>query len=152
MVLDGTARLLAIGWDGVDATLVRDLLAAGRLPNLALLQTAGAMTNVAQLPGTGDDAHRATFSIGTEPGDHGRFHHVQPRTGTYLDVDIDRRDMTDKPFWERLDTAGRRVVVIDVPKSPLAELSRGFEVTDWMVHGPDGPAVRARDPQVARQW
>ena len=145
-------RLLAVGWDGVDAALVDELVSAGRLPVLASLRHAGATVAVRPLPGLGDDAHWASFATGLPPGVHGRFHHVQPNPGRYTDRHFDRKTMSVTPFWQHLDALGRKVAVVDVPKSPMATLTHGVEITDWMVHGPDGPEVRANTAELAQQW
>jgi predicted AlkP superfamily phosphohydrolase/phosphomutase len=145
-------RAMVIGWDGVDAEVVRHLLGARRLPNLAAMLSRGGWSDIAEMPGLGDDGHWATFATGESPGVHGRFHHDQIRPGTYQDVGIVRSYMSHRPFWQEMDENGSRVVVIDVPKSPIAKLSNGFEVTDWMVHGGDEPTPQGSSALAATRW
>ena len=142
--------MLAVGWDGVDRAVVDELLAAGRLPNLATLLDRGRRREVVGLPGLGDDGTWASFSTGLEPGHHGRFHHVQPEPGTYLDHHVVRTEVAAVPFWAAIADAGRSVAVLDVPKSPMA--GRGREVVDWMIHGEDGPVPVTNPPELADDW
>jgi predicted AlkP superfamily phosphohydrolase/phosphomutase len=132
-------RLLLIGWDAADRRTVEAWAADGTLPNLADLRRRGRHGRIASLPGLGDDAAWSSFATGTEPGEHGRFHHRQLVPGSYRVDNFHRDRMTGEPFWTHLGDAGRRVAVLDVPKSPLATRVNGIQLADWLPHGEDGP-------------
>lgn len=88
-------------------------------------------------PGLADDATWASFYTGVSPARHGRyfFHAIEP--GSYRSPYWQDKHLQYRPFWEALSDAGRRVAVIDVPKSPLSRNINGVHVTDWRVHGRD---------------
>ena len=87
----------------------------------------------------GDDATWASFHTGVSPARHGRyfFHAIEP--GSYHSPFWQEKHLQYPPFWETLSDAGKRVAVIDVPKSPLSRNINGVQVTDWRVHGRDRP-------------
>ena len=128
--------LIVIGWDGVDAETVHDLLDAGRLPALASIATTGHKRTFAGLSGLGDDSHWTSFSTGVGPGDHGRFHFVQRVPGSYR---LQTTPHLLEPFWAELADRGMSVSVLDVPKAPQARRPSTRELSDWMPHGPSGP-------------
>lgn len=142
-------RVLMIGWDAADRRTIESWIADGTLPTLAALRARGRAGRIADLPGLGDDAAWASFATGTEPGVHGRFHHRQIVPGTYRVDNFFRPQMTGEPFWSRLGAAGRRVAVLDVPKSPLGEGPNVVQLADWLPHGEDGHVPVSRPPAVA---
>src|SRR5271163_2352185 len=134
-------KMLLLGLDGACGDTITELMDAGNLPNLRRLRDAGTWGTLETPPGLGDDAAWASFSTGMMPGRHGRFYHRQIRAGDSRSVPFRRNDMTDPPFWEAFDRAGLKVAVLDVPKSPLGRMDRGWVVADWMSHGPDSAAI-----------
>lgn len=55
------------------------------------------------------------------------------------------------PFWSRLGRQGYDVAVIDVPKCPLAKKMRGFQISDWLVHGRDHAQPISQPSVVAQE-
>lgn len=133
-----TARCLVVGWDGADRGTVEEMLGDGALPALARLRSNGASGRIEALAGLADDAHWASFSTGLQPGVHGRFHHRQTDRSTGAVEYFRRTDMVVPPFWDALASAGRRVAVVDVPKSPMSAAAHCRQLVDWMPHGEDG--------------
>ncbi|MBI4169207.1 MAG: alkaline phosphatase family protein [Acidobacteria bacterium] len=77
-------RVVILGFDGADASLVEEYLAAGRLPNLARLRSGGyyarlRTTNPPQTP-----VSWASFSTGLNPGRTEIFDFLRRTEGTYL--------------------------------------------------------------------
>jgi len=138
-----------IGWDAADRSAVETWLRQGDLPSLSALRDRGSWGRIAGLPGLGDDAAWGSFATGTEPGTHGRFHHRQIVPGTYQLDNFFRSRMAGEAFWSRLSRAGRRVAVLDVPKSPLAKDLNGIQLADWLPHGEDGPTPASWPPSLA---
>lgn len=130
-------KLLMIGLDAAEARVIDELVDDGRMPALDGLRQRGITGSLKPLPGLGDDATWTTVTTGVLPGRHGRFHHEQPVRKTYSLANVPRTETTQPPFWKALADAGMSVAAIDVPKSPLAGLTRGLEVADWMPHGQD---------------
>jgi len=142
-------RLIMIGWDGAERTAVETWMQEGVLPHLAALRDRGAWGRIASLPGLGDDAAWGSFATGTGPSTHGRFHHRQIVPRTYRFDSFFRDRMTGKPFWSQLGAVGRRVAILDVPKSPLARDLDGMQIADWLPHGEDGSVPVSWPPALA---
>lgn len=145
----GDDRALLVGWDAADGETVERLAAAGRLPNLTALRSNGSSSQLDGYAGLGDDAHWSSFSTGTHPGVHGRFHFEQAARGAYQQTMVRR----DRPgpvdtWWARLGREGTTATVIDVPKSPFVPTDGVVEIVDWMTHGADADDPTASDPSL----
>jgi len=128
-------KVVVIGLDSADRTLISRWCDSGDLPVLRSIRDRGISGVLTTPPGLGDDAVWASFYTGVSPGRHGRYYHRQLRPGTYA---VDNfRDVRHEPFWNTLSRAGRRVAILDVPKCPLSKALNGLQVTDWLVHGRD---------------
>jgi len=136
-------KVLLLGLDGADRSLVDAWTRDGTLPTLAALRERGHWGELAGQPGLGDDAAWASFSTTLRPEHHGRFHHQRPEPDGVSLVAHRRDDMTVPPFWDALVGAGRRVAVVDVPKSPMGD-DCALVISDWMVHGAEGPMRLSR--------
>ncbi len=151
MGVNATDRLLAVGWDAADGELIRRMLAERRLPVLAGLLDAGAWTPIDGYAGVGDDAHWTSFSTGTPPGVHGRFHFEQAPAGEYQQTML-LRDQPGpaRPWWVDLADRGITASVLDVPKSPYVPHPGVAEIVDWMCHGADSDEPSASAAELHR--
>ncbi|MEO8190858.1 MAG: alkaline phosphatase family protein [Acidobacteriota bacterium] len=68
-----TPRTVVLGFDGVDAGIVEEMMAAGRLPNLAALKARGAYSPLTPTIPAQTPVSWATFSTGLDPGGHEIF-------------------------------------------------------------------------------
>lgn len=66
-------RVIVLGIDGFDHRLTRELLAAGRLPNLAALAARGGFSALATSTPPLSPVAWSTFITGLDPGEHGIF-------------------------------------------------------------------------------
>lgn len=98
--------------------------------------------------GIRDDAVWCSFSTGMYPGHHGRYHYLQFDSDSYATTRVRDDFLKVRPFWVTLSEAGKTVAVIDVPKSPLPPGLNGVQLSDWRVHGRDGP-TRSVPPDLA---
>jgi predicted AlkP superfamily phosphohydrolase/phosphomutase len=144
------ARVLAIGLDSADRRLVREMVSEGELPHLGGLIDRGRSGVVRSPPGLGDDAAWASFSSCRSPGDHDRYFWRRLESGRYETAPWGDAGDAMRPFWGVLAERGRRVAVLDVPKSPLCDVPGGIQLADWLVHGRDG-ATRSHPPELARE-
>ncbi len=137
-----------MGLDSVDRGLLVRLMDDGALPHLAGLRRRGGFRRVTSPPSLGDDAAWASFSSGVPPGRHARFFWRRLRPGRYDMTGHGDDGSVPPPFWDALARAGRRVAVVDVPKSPLVARDGCVQLCDWLVHGRDGP-TRSHPPDLA---
>jgi predicted AlkP superfamily phosphohydrolase/phosphomutase len=147
---NGSARVLAIGLDSVDRRYLWRLIEAGDLPNIGSVVTRGRHGVVRSPEGLGDDATWSSFSASTYPGEHGRFYWNRLVPGTYRTGPHGEPPEAGRPFWSKLAEQGRRVAVLDVPKSPFVQVPGGVQLSDWLVHGRDG-STRSHPPEVAAE-
>ena len=66
-------RMVILGFDGVDSTIVEQMLASGRLPNLAALKARGSYSPLIPTIPAQTPVSWATFSTGLDPGGHEIF-------------------------------------------------------------------------------
>src|SRR5262249_30436737 len=66
-------RVVVLGFDGVDSQIVEQMLAAGRLPNLAALKGRGGYSPLLPTVPAQTPVSWATFSTGLDPGGHEIF-------------------------------------------------------------------------------
>ncbi len=132
-------RVVVLGIDGLDYHLVRDLIAQGRLPNLARLGAAGRFTPLATSTPPLSPVAWSTFLTGLDPGEHGIFDfiHRHPETiesflSTSRTVPPSRMLTLGRwqfplaagrvellrhgtPFWEVLEQRGVETTIVRMP-------------------------------------
>jgi predicted AlkP superfamily phosphohydrolase/phosphomutase len=138
-----STRVLLIGIDSADGDLLRRWSGDGTLPTIGRLRQQGITLSLEALHGFGDDALWPSFSTGTSPARHGRYYFKQLQPGSYRSEYFGNELFRQLPFWIPLSHAGRRLAIIDVPKSPFVEGLNGVEIADWLVHGRDVPQARS---------
>lgn len=147
-----TERLLQIGLDAVEISLMERLMAAGRAPNLSRLAAAGRMARMVPvcmdtLPGAiWPDLH-----TGIPSHVHGEyFHPEQIHTGEAAPRQLERSELDPERYhWVRAARTGKRVVVIDpVQAGPAADLN-GVQVLEWAIHDNHWGALTVPAPLAA---
>jgi predicted AlkP superfamily phosphohydrolase/phosphomutase len=76
-------KVIVLGFDGFDYGLTRDLIAQGRLPNLARLAKTGSFTPLASAIPPQSPVAWSTFITGTDPGQHGIFDFIHRDAKTF---------------------------------------------------------------------
>jgi predicted AlkP superfamily phosphohydrolase/phosphomutase len=125
-------RVLAIGIDAAEPTLVRSLIARGKLPTLARLLDGGTWHRVLSPAHIGSGAVWPTFLTGTDPAAHGVYGEWAWQPGTMDVARYSNRALT--PFWAALAGRGITVGVLDVPFAPPVALTTGFAIGEWGAH------------------
>lgn len=138
------SRVLAIGLDGAESTLIEKWMNDGSLPVLRSIRDNGAW---GQLEGTRDFFSGSvwpTFLTGASVADHGFYSTAQlERTTGQLEL-MYGSSIGVPPFYTQLADAKKRVAVIDVPKMPAIPGMNGIQVAAWGSHSPANPP--ASDP------
>ena len=130
------ARVIVIGLDAAEATLVERLSAEGRLPTFARLAAEGSVARLGNslesLPG----AIWPELTTGRSGGKLGHFFHpLQLHTGeTRLRrIEADEVDTSDY-YWTIASRHGRRVAVVDQPQTVLTPEVNGIHLLEWGLH------------------
>src|SRR4051794_553390 len=149
-------RLVILGFDGMDPTLLNRWLAAGLLPNIAKLASQGGVYPLETTQSPESPTAWASFATGVNPGKHNIYDFLVRDTNTYLpDLGMVRREPpsflfgyipTAKPkvlsirggtsFWVTAGRAGVRSSILTVPVTfppedvPNGELLAGLPLPD----------------------
>jgi predicted AlkP superfamily phosphohydrolase/phosphomutase len=130
------SRVLAIGIDAAEATLVRKLIQQDEMPALKSLLEGGRWLSVQSPANIGSGAVWPTFITGGEPTTHGVYSEWSWRPDTMSLNRYHGRHLT--PFWKPLAQQGIPVGVFDVPFALPVGVSKGFEVCEWWAHDSTG--------------
>ncbi|MEO7276374.1 MAG: alkaline phosphatase family protein [Vicinamibacterales bacterium] len=149
-------RMVILGFDGMDPTLLNQWLAAGLLPNIARLAAQGGVYPLETTQSPESPTAWASFATGMNPGKHNIYDFLVRDTNTYLpDLGMVRREPpsflfdyipTSKPkvvsirggtsFWVTAGRAGVRSSILTVPVTfppeevPNGELLAGLPLPD----------------------
>ena len=144
-----SAKILMIGWDSAEKDLLLRWSDSGELPTVQKLRDKGQWGVLSTPVGMSDEAVWATFYTGVSPAKHGRFFGKQIWPGSYQLVRFQDAHLGQRPFWETLSQAKKKVAILDVPKCPLSNTLNGIQLVDWMVHGPEHREVCSWPPSLA---
>ena len=140
-------RVLVLGLDGADWSVLRPLCAAGRLPHLAAWLAAGRAAPLPSVTPPMSFPAWSSFATGLSPGAHGIFDFTQKQDGAYRIRFVNASDRAGEAFWMRATRAGLPVLVLGVPATHPADSVAGL-----LVPGFDAPvstgstAAFASDP------
>jgi predicted AlkP superfamily phosphohydrolase/phosphomutase len=130
------SRVLAIGIDAAEASLVKQLIEQDEMPALKSLLEGGRWLRVQSPANIGSGAVWPTFITGGEPTTHGVYSEWSWRPDTMSLNRYHGRHLT--PFWQPLAQQGIPVGVFDVPFALPVGVSKGFEVCEWWAHDSTG--------------
>lgn len=122
-------RVVVIGLDGLEPTIVDPMLEAGELPSLARLRISGGFSRVATTWPAQTPVAWSTFATGVNPGGHGIYDFLRRDPKTYSpDLGLNRYEQKSAflppkvvnlrrgtPVWEVLSAAGISSVVVRCP-------------------------------------
>ncbi len=126
-----------IGFDAAEYRLIEQWVREGDLPHLKLLRDRGVHGRLQSPIAMGDDAAWPSFYTAVSPAKHGRYFYHSIRPHSYRLPFWSDSDLCAEPFWDTLSRLGKRIALIDVPKSPLSASINGLQLADWRVHGRD---------------
>ncbi|HKP30832.1 MAG TPA: alkaline phosphatase family protein, partial [Gemmatimonadales bacterium] len=132
-------RVLVIGLDGFEPSIVEPMVAAGALPNLARIRERGGSSRLATTFPAQTPVAWSSFATGTNPGGHGIFDFLRRDPATYLpDLGLNRYEQKNafvppravnsrggEPFWDVLGRAGIPSTVIRCPCTYPGEIGKG---------------------------
>src|SRR5262245_1081969 len=125
-------RVVAVGIDAAEPSLVRGMVDRGQLPALRALLDQGVWGRVRSPADIGSGAVWPTFMTGSSPASHGVYGDWVWRPDAMC---VDRVTWDHlKPFWGAWSDQGRSATVIDVPFAPVSGRPRCVEVADWGAH------------------
>ena len=122
-------KVIVVGLDGLEPSIVEPLLDVGDLPNLAKLRASGGYARIATTCPAQTPVAWSTFATGTNPGGHGIFDFIRRDPATYTpDFSLNRYEQKNPfvpakavnlrggtPVWSVLSDAGIESVVLRCP-------------------------------------
>ncbi|MFE1745125.1 alkaline phosphatase family protein [Coleofasciculus sp. H7-2] len=133
------SKILFIGIDAADKDLILQWAKAGLLPTFQSLLEKGAWGITTNPVGLYVGAIWPSFATGISPARHGCYSFSQLAPGTYRTTSYSVFDLKGELFWDVLSRAGRRVAILDVPRTPPSVDLNGIQIVDWGTHDPDLP-------------
>lgn len=132
-------RVIVIGLDGLEPTIVESLIRAGDLPNLTQLSRAGGYSRIATTCPAQTPVAWSTFATGTNPGGHGIFDFIRRDPATYRpDFSLNRYEQKNAfvppkavnlrrgtPVWSVLSAAGIESIIVRCPCTFPPDALRG---------------------------
>lgn len=125
-------KVLAIGLDATEPTLIKQMIDDGSMPGLDSLMKEGRWLSLKAPAHIGSASVWPTFATGTLPIHHGIYSEWNWRPN---EMELERyhgRDLV--PFWKTLDDMGIPVGILDVPLTTTVGLKAGFEISEWWSH------------------
>lgn len=133
------SKVLVVGLDGLEPTIVDSLLAAGALPNLARLRERGSYSRVRTTTPAQTPVAWSSLATGTNPGGHGIFDFLRRDPATYLpDLSLNRYERKNaftppkavnlrrgEAVWDLLDRAGVPSTILRFPCTYPASPTKG---------------------------
>jgi len=127
-------KILLIGLDSVEPSLIEEWVDDGSLPNLKAILAGGQYKRI----GKPDDIVLnpwISFFSGLDPGEHGIYHYInwdpiglQTRRILYDEIDL-------VPFWHQFDhDSAPRTIAIDLPMTTPPERLNGIEINGFANH------------------
>jgi predicted AlkP superfamily phosphohydrolase/phosphomutase len=123
-------KVIVLGLDGLEPSIVEAMLERGELPHFARIRNSGAYSRLQTTYPAQTPVAWSSFATGTNPGGHGIFDFVRRDAGTYLpDFSLSRFERPKSvfaqprvvnqrrgvPFWQVLSNAGISSVVLRCP-------------------------------------
>ena len=122
-------KVIVIGLDGLEPTIVERMLDMGQLPNLERLRASGGFSRIATTTPAQTPVAWSTFATGTNPGGHGIFDFIRRDPQTYLpDLSLNRYESQGAflppravnlrrgtPLWQVLSDAGVGSTILRCP-------------------------------------
>lgn len=151
-------RVIILGFDGVEPSVVDTMLEAGELPNLAKLRDQGVYSRLQSTIPPQSPTAWTTFATGKNPGSHGIYDFIRREPRRYLpDIGTERTDHPEfaadgsvtkpasvqahrqgKTFWSIADQQGLQCKILNVPfVFPPDNLENGL-----MISGLGVPDIR----------
>jgi predicted AlkP superfamily phosphohydrolase/phosphomutase len=136
-------RALVLGLDGASFDVIRPLVAAGRLPQLARWMGEGASAALGSTVPPVSFPAWSSFATGLDPGAHGLFDFTQKLPGRYALRFTNASDRSGATLFGRVSAAGGRVLALGMPATYPPEPVDGLLVAGFDAPVSTGSSARA---------
>lgn len=126
------SKTAMLGIDAGDLAFIQSNIA--QLPNFKRLFETGIVNSLKTTSELLTGSVWPTFYTGTNPGEHGIYHHLQWDPASMRIRRVTEDWLNCEPFWYELARQGAKVTVADVPMIFPSQLQTGIEVVNWGSH------------------
>ncbi len=127
-------KVLFIGLDAAESSLIEQWIAEGILPNMRRLREKALYAHIHTPYNHSVGLPWPMFYTGTNPGETGAYHYLQWDPETMMSKRLNQLDLPLRPFWRRFGENESRAIVIDVPLTTSATPFNGIEISGWATH------------------
>ena len=130
------AKVIVIGLDAAEATLIERWAGEGILPGFARLTATGSVGRLGNCMETLPGAIWPELNTGRSVGRMSQYYHpAQLHTGEaklrpILEKEVDPRDN----YWDLASQTGQRVALIDIPQAAKSHNFNGIQLIEWGLH------------------
>ncbi|RMH02232.1 MAG: hypothetical protein D6706_00475 [Chloroflexi bacterium] len=128
-------KTLLVGLDAACWSFLEPLLEQGKLPTIASLLHDGIWGTLDSTMPALTPAAWSSIATGKNPGKHGIFDMTRRRSGSYEQIPVNARLRYGTPFWKRLNEAGVRVGLVNIPFTYPPDEVDGFVVPGFGAPG-----------------
>jgi predicted AlkP superfamily phosphohydrolase/phosphomutase len=122
-------KVVVIGLDAATWTVIRPMIAEGKMPNLAKLMKAGVSGTLESILPPITPPAWTSFMTGKNPGKHGIFHFVETEHGGYAMNYANATSRRSPTVWKLLNNAGYSVGTMNIPFTYPPEPLNGFQIS-----------------------
>jgi predicted AlkP superfamily phosphohydrolase/phosphomutase len=134
-------KVVVIGLDAATWTVIRPLMAEGKMPNLAKLMKSGVSgTLESVLPPITPPAW-TSFMTGKNPGKHGIYDFIKTERSSYATTYANATSRRSPTVWKLLNDAGYTVGTMNVPFTYPPEELNGFQISGMDTPSESSPFI-----------
>jgi predicted AlkP superfamily phosphohydrolase/phosphomutase len=122
-------KVVVIALDAATWTVIRPLMAEGKMPNLAKLMKTGVSGTLESILPPITPPAWTSFMTGKNPGKHGIFHFVETEHGGYAMNYANATSRRSPTVWKLLNNAGYSVGTMNIPFTYPPEPLNGFQIS-----------------------
>jgi predicted AlkP superfamily phosphohydrolase/phosphomutase len=137
-------KVIIVGWDGATFKVLEPLIDKGLLPNLAALKKAGTFGVLESVLPTLTPTAWATFATGKNPGRHGCYDWFKNEGSLKKRKLVSSNDIEGETFYELLERAGKKPILINLPLSSPSRVRDGIVVSSFLA----GEEVSVHPPEL----
>ncbi len=130
---EALGRVIVLGFDGLEPTMVRKWVAQGYLPTFARMMEEGAFGDlITVLPPSSASAWTSAIT-GVNPGKHGIYGFLNTSNPNASDTQVfnTSRDRGFRPVWDVLGDYDRTSCIINIPLSSPADSLKGLMIAGF---------------------
>ena len=139
-------RLLLIGWDAADWSILHPLIDAGEMPALRRIVEGGASGVLLCTQPLVPVSQWTTVGTGKRPWQHRVCHPIEKIIGANEAVPVSAAQRCSRTLWEMLAQSGKRSLVVGWPATHGDQIEKAVVVSDRFAQPTVGPGIKPWPP------